>query len=267
MTITTILIIFFVAAGITTIASTIGIGGGLLLVPSLILLAHLDPASAAGTSLAAIVVSSFTASFRNFRMKTIHYSLAACLAAGSVSGAIIGARIADVLPELQWKFLFVIIALYLLMTMIRVKEKNNLLQYYFSVMNRLPIKKIHFNENQGVSVVGLILTGIFIGILSAILGLGGGFIATPLLLVGMKLPHRIAVSTSVAMIFLTALSGSISHFLLGHLNVSVWMAAVAGTFVGGLMGSKILHQIPEKLVRYMFAIVLLVAIILLMIKQ
>lgn len=258
--------IFVIAFLVTVFAATVGIGGGLILVPVFIALGKLEPAVAAGTSLSSILVSTFTATIKNFQHGFVQWKISLSLAAGSILGAVLGARISGILPVLIWKSLFIIIAIYLIINMSQKNVTYNFLNNMFLKFNKLPLQKINFPEGDQVSIIGLILIGLFIGIMSATLGLGGGFLATPYLILGMKLPVKQAVATSVFMILMTATAGSISHILMGHFVLKIWMVAVLGTTLGGYTGAQLLKRFKPDVIKKIFLAFILLAILLLFVR-
>ena len=116
------LFIFLIAIFTAVISALIGIGGGLLLVPSLATLAQLPHIHAVGTALASMCLFSAVASYKNHRNNYIVWSAAAFIAAGSIAGAFLGAQISIRISLLTWKIGFILIALYLAYNMFYQKK-------------------------------------------------------------------------------------------------------------------------------------------------
>jgi hypothetical protein len=184
------------------------------------------------------------------------------LAVGSMTGAFFGANLSGLIPVELWKMLFIVVALYMAINLVH-PAKSNLFERLFLLLNKLPWRVIRVKDDTRISIIGLMLIGLLIGVMSAMLGVGGGFLATPYLLIGMRLDIKRAVATSVLMIFLTALAGSISHLSMGHFSLHLFLAAVIGTFAGGITGARLLKKLPEGLIKKIFLAFLVLAILLL----
>ena len=85
------------------VSSMFGVGGGIILVPILILLLKLDPHQAIGTSLAIIIPTVLVGAYTHYRLKNVNVQLAIIIATGAVIGAVLGAHIAESLPSLYLK--------------------------------------------------------------------------------------------------------------------------------------------------------------------
>lgn len=256
------ILIAVIAFVVSTFASTIGIGGGLILVPTFVVLAGVTPAVAAGTSLTAILISTGMATLKNFENRYVEWRISLFLAIGSMTGAYFGAGLSGTVPVFIWKLFFVIVAIYMAFNLVRATQ-TNLLNKLFTGLNQLPPGKIQIQDGRRISIPGLILMGLIIGLLAAMLGLGGGFLATPYLILGVRLNIKRAVSTSIFMIFLTALAGSISHISMGHFSLDLFLAASLGTLAGGFTGARLLKKFPESLIKKIFLAFLFIAILLL----
>lgn len=183
------------------LSGLLGVGGGLIVVPSLVAIFHLlnfSPENvmqmAIGTSLAAMIFTSGTSAWAH--LKGINWSVFKTLVPGICLGSLVGAMIAHILPAKQLQIVFGALAClfgcYFLMTAKVIGIERNI--------------KPHF--------LSMILIGITIGIISSILGVGGGIITVPALtFFGLSL--RSAISTSAATGFLIAVGGSLSFLYLG----------------------------------------------------
>lgn len=260
-------LIFIIAVFTSVISALIGIGGGLLLVPSLTTLAKLPHIHAAGTALAAMTIFSAIASIKNHKNNFIIWSVAILIACGSIIGAIIGAYFSIQIPIVVWKTGFVIIALYLAYNMLfQKKSKKTLLATLYTTLNKLPLRIYSKSLELNISISGFLLFGVILGIISSILGLGGGFLTTPFFMLGMKITPKKAVASSIVVIFLTSLSGAVSHISLGHFSLNFWAAATLGMAVGGYVGAEFLKKIPDKSIKYIFTSIVLFAILLIILK-
>lgn len=261
------ILIFIIAVGTSIIAGLIGIGGGLILVPSLTTLGGLAHTHAAGTALASMFIFSLISSIKNNKNNLIVWGIAMLVASGSVIGAFAGSFFSVNIPLTIWKTCFILIALYLIYNMLILKktDKSPFVSLYKTI-NKLPFSYNSKSLNAKISISGFFLFGTAIGIISSILGLGGGFLTTPFFILGVKLPPRQAVASSIAVISMTSLSGAISHYTLGHFSLIFWIAATMGMAIGGYVGAVTLKKIPEKYIKHIFAYTVLFSIILILLK-
>ncbi len=97
---------------------------------------------------------------------------------------------------------------------------------------------------------------LFAGLVSALLGVGGGIVKVPLMNLGMGVPLRVATATSNLMIGITAASSAIVYFLRGGIDPYVAGPTAVGVFVGALAGSRAAPHIDVRILRLLFVVVL-----------
>jgi uncharacterized membrane protein YfcA len=201
------LVLIGLAAGF--LSGLFGVGGGILIVPALLLLVLDDQRIAAGTSLAAIVPMSIVGVVSYALGGSVDWVAAALLAAGAIIGAQVGSHLLSRLPRraLRWGFiaflLVVIVSLFLV----------------------IPSRDASIEFTAG-SVIGLVALGLITGVLSGLLGIGGGAVVVPMLIVLFGASDLIAKGTSLLMMIPTALSGTIGNVV--RKNVDLPAAAVIG---------------------------------------
>ena len=170
-----------------------GVGGGILIVPALVYLVRLDTRLAAGTSLLAILPSAIVGVLTYASAGNVDLLLAALLALGAIVGAPIGSWLLEKVSKrtLQWSFIafigVVIVSLFLV-----VPSRD---------------AAVHIDVLGGVL---LVILGVCTGILSGLLGIGGGVVVVPMLVVLFGSSDLLAKGSSLLMMIPTALSGTIS---------------------------------------------------------
>jgi uncharacterized membrane protein YfcA len=259
---------FYILTGIFAgfLAGLLGIGGGVIIIPSLI---HIFPHTnippelimhmAASTSLTTVIFSSAVAVISQNRHQNIDWQLFRKIAAGIVAGTIVGVIIAGLLPD---HFLTIIFAFFLFFTSIRL----------------LTSQKNTPNPNSQAGKMTQWLTGGIIGFMSGILGVGGGIISVPLFLrLGLN-PHR-AAGTSSACVLLLATVAAITFTLTGSHHTAqlpagstgyiYWPAviciATASMFFVPL-GTKLARKLSGNALKRVFAIFLLLVAIEMLVK-
>ena len=168
-----------------------GVGGGILIVPALVLVMHMDQRLAHGTSLAAVLPIA-VASLIGYTLEgKVDWPVGVLLAIGAVGGAVIGTHILHVLPQRVLGYVF---AGFLLLTAVRLVADHS------SALGRSDL-----TVGRGAL---LVLIGVITGILAGLLGVGGGIVMVPAMIVLFGIPAVVAKGTSLAVIVPTAIMGT-----------------------------------------------------------
>lgn len=228
-----------VIAGFTS--GLFGVGGGIVIVPALVLLAGFPQKLATGTSLTAIVPISISGIVGYATGGEVDWAAALCVAAGALVGTLVGTH-------------------YL------VKLSSGLLQVMFSIALLATALKMFFDEGASAGrgdltvamVVGLLALGLASGVLAGLLGVGGGIIIVPVLTIGFAIPHVLAKGTSLAVILPTAILGTVRNRRSGFTALRpaavVGMAGIASAYGASQLSLGLDPQVSRSL----FAALLLV---------
>jgi uncharacterized membrane protein YfcA len=224
------LVMMAVGVAVSAFGTLVGFGGGVLMVPLLILFFHYPIELAIGSTMAAMVPASLIASFFNYREKNIDYLVASLIQFPAMSGTVLGALLVSFLPVVELQFIFaffVIIIGFLLLSEPGEKRKKKRKAGVMYQVNHLPTsfirrmkeKHLAYRINAGIVLVFGFVTGTIAGLF----GIGGGFMQTPVMIKVFGMPVRIAVSTSLFILTVTSLTGFMTHFWLGHV---IWLKAI-----------------------------------------
>lgn len=255
------LIIFLISIATATASALVGLGGGLLLIPFLVLLFDLPLKVVAGTMLFAMVPYTIVATLKNMRNGFINYRIGLTMETGSILGVIAGAHFSHLLPDYVLKSFFIVVVLYLLLTLQIPKDSPyNYVARMFRALNFLPprIGKTAGSAEK-LSASALALIGSIAGVFSGMLGIGGGFLKTPVLIVGVGLPAKTAVGTALFMILITALFGASTHGILGDIHYPIAIAITLGMMIGAWLGTTILKTQPDQRIKKFIFLALLAA--------
>ncbi len=237
-----------------TLAGLLGLGGGLVIVPALFFIFQKQQFApeitmhlALGTSLASVVFTALSSSYAHHRHGAVRWDALALLAPGVAVGALLGALIADSLPTKVLRIAF------------GVFECLVAAQMWFALRPRaqrgLPHK------------FGMLSVGAGIGVLSAVLGIGGGTLTVPFLVWCNVVIHQ-AVATSAACGLPIALAGSAGFIAAGWQAAQLpawssgyvyWPAAagiIASSTALAPLGAWLAHKLPVQTLRRLFAVVL-----------
>ena len=224
------------AAGV--IGSIIGLGGGFVIVPVLTFFGY-SPTLAASNSLFAAFSNSIASTASYAKQKRIVYSVGIKLALVSIPGTIIGAYISDEVSPPLFKILF---GLVLVASAV-----------YIYLRRKMESKEHNLSKQVMVLAVG---ASFFAGIISSLFGIGGGVVFVPLMVIAIGLSMKLAAPTSQFILMFVSASGMIIHSLLGHPNYYEAGMLSIGSFIGGMVGSKISMRINEQKLRIFVIIVL-----------
>jgi uncharacterized membrane protein YfcA len=258
------LIIFFISIFTSAASACVGLGGGLLLIPFLVLIFELPIKYVAGTMLFAMVPYTAVATFRNLKHGYVNFKIGLIMEIGSILGVIVGANFTTFMPDLVLKILFLSIVVYLMLTLQIPEDSSfNLVARGFNKINFIkPFVYCKTARGAHCSIPALILVGFIAGYFSGLLGVGGGFLKTPVLIVGILLPPKIAVGTALFMIMITAFFGTVEHAFLGHIHFHIGLIIAAGMMIGAYIGTTVLKKTPEERIKKYIFIAMLVAAIL-----
>ena len=226
-----------------------GVGGGILLVPALVIVLKLGQKLAHGTSLAAVLPIAMSSLLGYTIEGKVDWPVAGLLALGAVGGAVVGTHILHRLPQraVGWAFAAVLIA-----TAVRLIVDTS------DAGGRADLWTL--------SVIALVVTGFLTGILAGLLGVGGGIIMVPAMVVGFGIPAVVAKGTSLAVVIPTSIMGTLRNR--SNNNVDLRLAAIVGLagVVSAYGASKISVGLSETTSNRLFA-ALLIAVALRMMWQ
>lgn len=238
-----------------SLAGLLGIGGGIVIVPIVTLLfesqdvAHgLAIKMALGTSLATIVITAISSIYTHHRKGAVEWGLFRVMTPGVLVGSLIGAWLADIIPGevLYSAFILFMFVVALQMTLSRVSAHRSL-----------------------PGTPGLVSVSTGIGVVSALMGIGGGSMNVPFLSF-CGVPVKRAIATAAAIGLPIAASATLGYMLgglnqdglppasLGYVNFPVFGGIVAASLLFAPLGATLAHKLPDRLLRRLFAIFLFV---------
>ena len=245
------LILVGAAAGV--FAGLFGIGGGIIIVPALILLAGFPLVKATGTSLAAILLPVGilgVAAYSKARMIDLRAS--AYIAAGLLTSVGVGAWLANILPVDLMRRFFALFCLYVGWNFIDPVRRVQRLR------GRPAAAKPEPEENPRPSPYALIGIGLLAGVMAGMFGIGGGNIIVPMLTLVLHYPPKRAIATSLgAILFPFGLPGVLYYYNAGTLDITAAAWIALGLFLGTVFGARITISLPSRTVKLFYGIFLL----------
>jgi uncharacterized membrane protein YfcA len=131
----------------------------------------------------------------------------------------------------------------------------------FRKLNALPPTIVRQTANGTYRLSGITITafGLLSGIIAGLFGIGGGFIKGPLMVLGFGMPARVAAPTALFMIVITSAVGSVSHYVLGHIQWRIGLLLVFAFTLGSVFGNRKAGTISEESLRHFIACGLIAA--------
>jgi len=263
-----LLLIFFVSIAAGVFGSIVGLGGGVVIIPVLTILFGVDIHFAIGASIVAIIGTSSGAASTYVKDKVTNLRVGMFLELASTSGAIIGAAVAAYTASAFLKLVFGAILLVTVIPQLTkigediprspelkgLSKRLNLRGSYVESDGRL----VEYNSTRPVS--GLAGTAVA-GVLSGLLGIGGGGFKVLSMDLAMKLPMKVSTTTSNFMIGVTAAASAGIYFARGDVNPLIVAPVALGILIGASLGARILMRARNPTVRKAFALVLAVTAI------
>ena len=254
-----IFLIVFIGMLVGALSGLFGVGGGFLMTPLLIFLG-IPPIVAVGSEAPHVLASSVSGVIAHWRKKNVDFKMGFFLLLGGVMGSTLGVNLFKLLNsygqiDVVIQFLFLIFLGFIGMSMAFESAKTTIKNYrttsairtklhQHSWIHGLPFKLRFHRSKLYISAIPPILIGFFVGILSAMMGVGGGFIMIPAMVYILGMSTNVVVGTSLfQIIFVTANS----TFLQSYLNQTVDIVLSALMILGGVIGAQIGVRIGSKL--------------------
>ncbi len=262
------------AAGV--FGSLLGLGGGVLLVPMLTLGFGLDLRSAVGVSLVSVIVTSSAAAGVYLERNVANLRLGMTLELFTAMGALAGGIIAFLVDERLLSFLFAALLGYVAFSMVRTGTGEGEGEAAAGSPRGplapgegvVPVPD-RDDDRWATTLAGLagddyevrnlgrgIAGSAGAGVVSALVGVGGGIVKVPLMHLAMGVPLRVATATSNLMIGVTGAASAVIYLLRGEIDPYIAGPVAIGVFVGASGGSRLAHRIELRWLRLLFVVVL-----------
>lgn len=247
------LVILFISIIAGFLGSLLGLGGGIIVIPSLTLFFHIDIRYAIAASLISIIATSSGAAAGFLKDRLTNLRLAVLLEVGTVTGAITGFLIASFIQPAYLFLLFGGFLLFSALMMLRRREEH------ISNNEHPWSKKLKLSEGTSYKIENLpfgLATMYIAGILSAILGIGSGILKVLSMDGAMKLPIKVSSATSNFMIGVTAAASAGAYLLKGDVRPEIAGPVAVGIIIGSWIGARAMVKMPAGIIRKIFVVVL-----------
>ncbi|UCH43460.1 MAG: sulfite exporter TauE/SafE family protein [Dehalococcoidales bacterium] len=257
MTVTHIIILLLTGAGAGFAGSILGLGGAFIMTPVQYMIYTTLPGISAdtaiklafGTNLMVILPTAISGTWRHHRNGTVFWRSAIVMGSCSLIGSFGGAAIAARLPGEGLTIAFGILVL---------------IGGVWMVFSR----PLDIEDHHRTNPLLWIAWAIPIGIITGILGIGGGILAVPVMTLALRFRMHNATATSLAMMILTSTGGVIGYIIsgtgvsdlpaycLGYVNLQSWLLLSVTSISMAQVGAIVAHRIPARLLKYLFVTIM-----------
>ncbi|NBR53793.1 MAG: sulfite exporter TauE/SafE family protein [Rhodobacteraceae bacterium] len=244
-----------IGGAVGILSGLFGVGGGFLITP-LLFFVGIPPAVAVATSANQIVASSVSALMAHVRRRGVDFWMGTVLLIGGLLGSAIGVQIFNYLKSLGQVDLFVNLCYVFFLGGIGSLMMVESIQAFIrsgkqapkrrkhNWIHKLPFKVKFRVSGLYISVIPPLLVGALVGLLGAVMGVGGGFIMVPAMIYLLKMPTKVVVGTSLFQIIFVAAFNTMMHAITNH---TVDMVLALLLLIGGVVGAQIGSRFGAKL--------------------
>lgn len=252
-----------VAAVAAILGSMLGLGGGVFLVPILTLFFGVDPKLAVGASAIAVVTNSIVGSTNHLNSRFTNLRLAMLLQISMAVGAIAGALYGVVADPRVIYGVFGAVLLYAAVSMVVRRQRvvtapppgaPDPLELGAAFHDPAIKGDIGYIPGQVAPSMGV---GAGAGVISGMLGVGGGVVMVPVMNLLMGVPVKAAVGTSSFMVGITSVATAFVYYSGGLIDPTLVVPSVIGVFAGGQIGSRLTRRLRAQRLALIFAVILL----------
>ena len=268
-----IFLIVFIGMIVGALSGLFGVGGGFLMTPLLIFLG-IPPVVAVGSEAPHVLASSVSGVIAHWRKKNVDFKMGFFLLSGGVIGSTLGVNLFKLLKtygqiDIVIQFLFIIFLGFIGISMAFESAKTTIKNYrttsairtklhQHSWIHGLPFKLRFHRSKLYISAIPPILIGFFVGVLSAMMGVGGGFIMIPAMVYILGMSTNVVVGTSLfQIIFVTANSTFFQSYINQTVDIVLSALMILGGVIGAQIGVRLGSQLKAEYLRGILAILVL----------
>ena len=260
----TIILLILIGGLSAILGSIVGIGGGIIIVPTLVYLGvnhhflhGITTQIAIGTSSVILIVTGLSSSLGYLKTKQVDIKNGSIFLFGLLPGSLIGSFLSRYLTLDSFNLYFGIFMIGVsILLMIRYKIKP------FKIFDKPQYERAYIDVegktyHYSVPPFFAFCTTLFIGVLTGLFGIGGGALMTPLMLIVFRFPPHVAVGTSMIMIFLSSVMSSIGHIVQVHVAWGYSIVLIISSVIGAQIGVRVNRSIKSDTVVMLLRTVML----------
>jgi len=254
-----------------------GVGGGFLTTPLLIFYG-IPPTVAAASSATQVMGASVSSAFSHFQRRTIDYHMGGVMVAGGMIGAVIGTYIFSLLERLGQidtaiGILYVVLlgsigllmareSIHALIMARRGLRPEARKRRHHPLVSALPLRWRFYASGLYISPLAPLLLGVFSGIITMLMGIGGGFILVPAMIYILGMSTQLVIGTSLFQILFVTMVTTLAHAVTTHaVDLVLAFLLLIGSVTGAQIGGRISMSVRPEYLRVILALIVLVVAI------
>jgi uncharacterized membrane protein YfcA len=276
-----ILLLFGLGGAVGFLSGLFGVGGGFLMTP-LLIMAGIPSTVAAASDSNQIVAASTSGAYAHYRLGNVDFKMGIILIIGGILGGTMGVYLikwlramgdADFVIKITYVIMLGVIGGYMFLESLQSMRKKPVetkrvvaepakVSLYNRMVQALPYQ-MHF-EKSGVTLSPLMpfILGIFVGILAAIMGVGGGFIMVPVMVYMLRMPMHVVVGTSLLQILFTCINVTIMQSVTNHtVDMVLAIILLLGSTLGAQFGVRLSRRLKADQLKILLASIVLIVMV------
>ncbi|WP_127580204.1 sulfite exporter TauE/SafE family protein [Paenibacillus koleovorans] len=262
MSVLAFLTLLLLGAISATFGSIVGLGGGIIIVPALIYLGPLlldqdiSTTLAVGTSLTVLIFTALSSTLTYMKDKKVDFRSAWLYFVTSGPAAILGASLTKLFDPQQFQLVFGVFMLCIsLLLIVRNRLKPSTREWR---IQRTFTDAQGVQAQYGYNIPAALVVGFGVGLISGLFGIGGGSLFVPAMVLMFRYPAHVATATSMFVIFLSSILGSMTHWYNGDVGGWLVLALAPGAWLGGWLGARIVRRISGNGLLWLLRVTLFV---------
>jgi len=273
-----VLLIFGLGGLVGILSGIFGVGGGFLMTPLLIMIG-IPPTVAAASDSNQIVGASTSGTLAHYKMGNVDFKMGILLLVGGVIGGTLGVQVikvlrqmgnADFLIKITYVLMLGFVGSYMFIESLQALKKKTAPataapqkeSKYAKLIGKLPWQTDFEKSGVRLSVLMPLVLGVFVGILAAIMGVGGGFIMVPVMVYLLRMPMHVVVGTSLFQILFTCVDVTIMQSYSNHtVDFILALILLLGSTLGAQFGAKISKKLKGDQLKILLASLVLIVMV------
>jgi len=277
---TNILLLLGLGGGVGFLSGLFGVGGGFLMTPLLIMVG-IPSTVAAATDSNQIVAASTSGTFAHYRLGNVDFKMGFLLLIGGVLGGTVGVQFikvlramgnADFVIKVTYVIMLGVIGGYMFVESLQSMRKTapeevrprepQKPSVYARLVQSLPWQMRFEKSGVTLSPVMPLVLGVFVGILAAIMGVGGGFIMVPVMVYMLRMPMHVVVGTSLFQILFTCINVTFMQAVSNHtVDLVLAIILLIGSTLGAQFGVRVSRRLKADQLKILLASIVLVVMV------
>ena len=256
-----------------------GVGGGFLMTP-LLIMAGIPPLVAAASDSNQIVAASTSATYDHYRMGNVDFKMGILLLIGGIVGGALGVQLihvlrsmgnADFVIKITYVVMLGVVGSYMFMESLQSLRKASMAEkkvepskpsLYVRTVQALPFQMKFPKSGVTLSIFLPFILGVFVGVLAAIMGVGGGFIMVPIMVYMLRMPMHVVVGTSLFQILFTCVNVTVLQAVENHtVDLILAIVLLLGSTIGAQFGARLSRRLKGDQLKIILASVVLLVMV------